>query len=147
MPRRIASIDGPDTIDLLTGMRMRIRRQQLGLSQKAVATALGVSFQQLQKYETGDNRVSASTLTRVAAALETSVAALVGEDESQPVSPVIAADLSTPGATELLEAYADIDDVAVRQALLAAAKVFAREADLSAWSQLGRRRRREPTPE
>lgn len=128
-------------------MRMRIRRQQLGLSQKAVATALGVSFQQLQKYETGDNRVSASTLTRVAAALETSVAALVGEDESQPVSPVIAADLSTPGATELLEAYADIDDVAVRQALLAAAKVFAREADLSAWSQLGRRRRREPTPE
>lgn len=141
MPRRISSIDGPDSIDLLTGTRIRIRRVQLGLSQKFVATALGVSFQQLQKYETGANRVSASTLTRVAAALETSVAALVGEDGSQPVLPVVAADLSTPGATELLEAYADIDDVEVRRALVVTAQVFAREADLSAWSRLGRRRR------
>ena len=142
MPRRISSIDGPDTIDLLTGMRIRIRRLHLGLSQKRLAAALGVTFQQVQKYETGANRVSASTLTRIAAKLETTVAALVGEDGSEPVSPIIAAELGTDGATELLEAFARIEDAAVRRALVVAAQAFAREADLSAWSRIGRRPRR-----
>jgi transcriptional regulator with XRE-family HTH domain len=127
----------PDSIDVLTGMRIRIRRIALGLSQKAVAGVLGVSFQQLQKYESGANRVSASALVKIAAELETSVAALVGEDGSQPVEPIIATHLATPDAAELLDAYASIEDAEVRKALVLAAQAFARDDDRRAWSRLG----------
>jgi transcriptional regulator with XRE-family HTH domain len=52
----------PDPVDIHVGSRVRMRRILLGKSQEAVATLLGVSFQQLQKYESGANRVSASRL-------------------------------------------------------------------------------------
>ena len=52
----------PDPVDIHVGSRIRMRRILLGKSQEAVATLLGVSFQQLQKYESGANRVSASRL-------------------------------------------------------------------------------------
>jgi len=70
----------PDPIDVEVGRRIRLRRKALGISQSELAGALGVSFQQCQKYEKGANRVSASMLVRIAAKLETTVAALVGED-------------------------------------------------------------------
>ena len=70
----------PDPIDVEVGRRIRLRRKALGISQSELAGALGVSFQQTQKYEKGANRVSASMLVRIAAKLETTVAALVGED-------------------------------------------------------------------
>lgn len=60
--RRAASIDGPDPIDVHVGQRMRLRRTMLGKSQDQIARALGVSFQQVQKYERGTNRISASRL-------------------------------------------------------------------------------------
>ncbi|SDE61649.1 helix-turn-helix domain-containing protein [Rhodospira trueperi] len=60
--RRAASIDGPDPIDIHVGQRMRLRRTMLGKSQDQMARALGVSFQQVQKYERGTNRISASRL-------------------------------------------------------------------------------------
>ena len=63
--RRVVREDGPDPIDLFVGSRMRERRLQAGLSQVALAERLGVSFQQVQKYETAANRVSASTLFRL----------------------------------------------------------------------------------
>jgi transcriptional regulator with XRE-family HTH domain len=50
----------PDPIDVHVGNRLRMRRLMLGMSQTEVATAVGVTFQQLQKYEKGANRVSAS---------------------------------------------------------------------------------------
>jgi len=52
----------PDPIDVHVGARMRMRRLMLELSQTQLADALGVSFQQVQKYEKGSNRVSASRL-------------------------------------------------------------------------------------
>lgn len=52
----------PDPVDIHVGARIRMRRILLGKSQEAVASLLGVSFQQLQKYESGANRVSASRL-------------------------------------------------------------------------------------
>ena len=50
---------------MFVGKRMRERRLQAGLSQSAVAELLGISFQQVQKYEAADNRISASTLFRL----------------------------------------------------------------------------------
>ena len=109
---------GPDPIDVAVGARIRIRRRWLGFSQTQLANALGITFQQVQKYERGANRVSASMLVKIAAKLETSVAALVGEDGQAPVEAIIYAQLATPGATELLAAYALISDGEARRALL-----------------------------
>jgi transcriptional regulator with XRE-family HTH domain len=109
---------GPDPIDVAVGARIRIRRRWLGFSQTQLANALGITFQQVQKYERGANRVSASMLVKIASKLETTVAALVGEDGQAPVEAIIYAQLATPGATELLAAYAQISDGEARRALL-----------------------------
>ena len=68
-------VTGPDPIDVEVGGRIRARRIALG----------GLTFQQVQKYEKGANRVSASTLVRVARELGVSVAFLVGEEGETPV--------------------------------------------------------------
>jgi transcriptional regulator with XRE-family HTH domain len=65
-----ASLNGPDPIDVHVGARLRARRKLIGMSQEAVADALGLTFQQVQKYERGLNRLSASKLYRAAAALK-----------------------------------------------------------------------------
>jgi transcriptional regulator with XRE-family HTH domain len=113
---------GPDPIDVAVGARVRIRRRWLGFSQTQLANALGITFQQVQKYERGANRVSASMLVKIAAKLETTVAALVGEDGQAPVEAIIYAQLATPGATELLAAFAQIQDGDSRRALLTVAE-------------------------
>ncbi|MDG2520723.1 helix-turn-helix domain-containing protein [Caulobacter segnis] len=92
--------------DVKVGARMRLRRRMLQLKQKSLAELVGVSFQQIQKYEHGANRVSASRLVAIAHALETSVAWLLGE-EGVDTGPVFDATplLATPGALQLLESY------------------------------------------
>jgi len=60
--RKTISEDGPDPVDIHVGARLRQRRTLLGMSQEKLAAAFGVSFQQIQKYERGANRVSASRL-------------------------------------------------------------------------------------
>ena len=69
----MARIGGRDEIDAYVGARIGLRRSALGLSQSALAQQLGISFQQVQKYETGQNRISASRLHRAASVLGTSV--------------------------------------------------------------------------
>jgi len=63
----------PHPIDRHVGARLRLRRMQKGLSQSALAQAVGVTFQAVQKYESGDIRVSASRLYEIAKFLETDV--------------------------------------------------------------------------
>jgi transcriptional regulator with XRE-family HTH domain len=65
---------GPNPVDLHVGARIRMRRKLLGVSQERLADQLGLTFQQVQKYERGANRVSASKLYEIARALQTSVA-------------------------------------------------------------------------
>jgi transcriptional regulator with XRE-family HTH domain len=62
--------DHPSPVDVYVGGRMRLRRVQLGLSQGALANKIGVSFQAVQKYESGDIRISASRLYDVALVLQ-----------------------------------------------------------------------------
>jgi len=61
--------EAPDRIDLHVGGRIRVRRLLLGLKQQALARKLGITFQQVQKYENGANRVSASRISEIAEAL------------------------------------------------------------------------------
>jgi transcriptional regulator with XRE-family HTH domain len=60
----------PNPVDKLMGARLRMRRMMKGLSQERLGEAIGVTFQQIQKYEKGLNRISASRLQRLAQVLE-----------------------------------------------------------------------------
>ena len=64
----------PKAADIIVGGRVRLRRAQLRLSQEKLADRLGITFQQVQKYEKGINRISASTLVMIASALAVPVA-------------------------------------------------------------------------
>jgi transcriptional regulator with XRE-family HTH domain len=70
-PRSVSQLDG------VIGARIRARRQEIGVSQERLADAIGVTFQQVQKYEKGINRVSAATLYAIADALDTTVSQLL----------------------------------------------------------------------
>ena len=63
----------PDPVDKHVDARMRMRRLMLGMSQTKLADALGVTFQQVQKYEKGTNRIGASRLQQIAQALQVPV--------------------------------------------------------------------------
>ena len=110
-------------LDLAIGARLRTRRRMLGLSQSQLAEGLSVSFQQVQKYERGANRIAASTLMAAAQTLKVSVGWLVGEDvaDQGDDEPLLRA-LSRPGAAEILEAYNSIEDQRARHALLLLAR-------------------------
>jgi transcriptional regulator with XRE-family HTH domain len=125
----LASIDdisGPDPVDLAIGARIRLRRKSLKLSQGVLAGRIGVTFQQVQKYERAANRVSGSTLVAVAQALETSVGWLVGEESDQDgEAEALLQSLSIPGAQELLEAYVAIRSPSARRTLIDLAREIA----------------------
>lgn len=106
----------PDPIDLAVGARVRALRQQVGMSQNTLGEAVGVSFQQVQKYERGTNRLSASALVRVAGALGVSVATLIGEhpDDDEAMTEFVQL-AGKPGALELLRSYAAIPSGQLRQ--------------------------------
>ena len=72
---KLADLDGgPNPIDRHVGLRIRLRRKELGISQEKLAESIGLTFQQVQKYERAANRVSASKLWEVARALNTNIA-------------------------------------------------------------------------
>ena len=70
---RMASKGFPNPIDVHVGARIRLRRTLLGISQVKLAEAIGLTFQQVQKYESGVNRVSSSRLLDIANVLDVSV--------------------------------------------------------------------------
>lgn len=108
-----------DPIDIAVGARIRLLRKVRGLSQQALAEAAGVTFQQIQKYERGANRVSASMLTRIAKTLGVPVAEMFGENSaSSGAVDEVAALLAEPGALELLKAYAGLPRGVSRSALV-----------------------------
>lgn len=99
----------PDPMDVALGAAVRIRRRTIGLSQEALANQCGVSFQQIQKYENGANRISFSRLVQIAKALRCRVVDLMDvldapEGETQGEVDVLSR-MRTPGALELLAAF------------------------------------------
>jgi transcriptional regulator with XRE-family HTH domain len=108
-----------DPVDVAVGARIRLLRKLRGLSQQALAEAAGVTFQQIQKYERGANRVSASMLSRIAGALDTPVAEMFGEAGSGGGAiDEVARLLAEPGALELLRAYIELPRGPARTALV-----------------------------
>jgi transcriptional regulator with XRE-family HTH domain len=99
----------PNRLDVALGLRIRQRRKALTLSQTALADAIGLTFQQIQKYERGFNRVSFSRLVDIAHALECRVVDLIGDlDDASIPSPLFrqeTAHLREAGAPDLLAAY------------------------------------------
>jgi transcriptional regulator with XRE-family HTH domain len=144
-PAADAIVIGPDPIDVEVGGRIRARRMALGISQTALAKALGLTFQQVQKYEKGANRVSASTLVRVARELGVTVAFLVGEGGEPTASgadrgvglagPALAGagdnafgSLGIAEALELVEVFGRISDPSVRRAMVQLLQTMAKPA-------------------
>jgi transcriptional regulator with XRE-family HTH domain len=111
----------PNRLDVALGLRIRQRRKALSVSQTALADAIGLTFQQIQKYERGSNRVSFSRLVDIAHALDCRVIDLIGDlDDASMPSPLFRQDtahLREAGAPELLAAYAAAPR-AMRRAIL-----------------------------
>ena len=105
-----------DAVDRAVGRRIAARRAALGKSQSALAIEVGVSFQQLQKYEAGQNRVSASRLHRIALSLGVPVADLFPDPDGE-VSRDDAAPILTSEARAVLAAFERIRAAPVRRAL------------------------------
>jgi len=99
----------PDPMDVALGAAVRIRRRTIGMSQEALAEQCGVSFQQIQKYENGANRISFSRLVQIARALRCRVVDLMdvldtpGQEVSGDMD--LLSRMRTPGALELLAAF------------------------------------------
>lgn len=102
-------------IDKQVGARIRTRRQALQISQGGLAEAAGVTFQQIQKYEKGSNRVSTSRLAQIAEALEVPVAYLFDGLDGTKAAPDLLAD---PQIAKLLSAFTAIQNEVLRQALV-----------------------------
>ena len=96
-------------MDIALGAAVRIRRRSLGISQEALAEKCNVSFQQVQKYENGANRISFSRLVQIARALQCRVVDLMDvldAPERQGAGELdLLTRMRTPGALELLAAF------------------------------------------
>ncbi|HYX40944.1 MAG TPA: helix-turn-helix transcriptional regulator [Pyrinomonadaceae bacterium] len=118
------SVKRPDPVDIEVGHRIRIERLARGLSQTALANQLGVTFQQVQKYEKGVNRVGAGRLTKIAEVLGIEVGTffgakdmMQGDDAKEGAASPLKL-LTVSGAFRLLRAYGDIEDSGLRRAIV-----------------------------
>ncbi|MDP1555640.1 MAG: helix-turn-helix domain-containing protein [Hyphomonas sp.] len=127
----------PSGIDRVVGQRIRWRRRELKLTQEHLGELLELTFQQVQKYEKGVNRVSAGRLYEIAGVLGVPISYFFegaedfleaeqtefAEDQDEPHAPVM-----TPEMLELISAFQKIEDLSLRKSLLntvrAAASAF-----------------------
>ena len=105
-------------LDVLVGSRIRTFRMNRGMSHAVLAARAGITYQQLQRYERGTERVGASRLSRIAAALDVSVGEFFESCEAVSSSLSLPLRLLTePGALRVLEAYARTTNPRVRRSL------------------------------
>jgi transcriptional regulator with XRE-family HTH domain len=124
----------PNSVDVYVGARVRERRTALGLSLDELATRIGVVAQQLQKYETGANRISASRLFEVATALAVPVAWFyVGIDGASVAAehPSVSTDSLTAveQLPELISVFMQIECSALRQKLIELCRIIGKPAN------------------
>jgi len=113
--------------DREVGDRVRMRRKELGLSQGKLGEAVGVSFQQIQKYESGANRIGASRLKEISKVLMVPVSFFFEDPLDADAGDATAGLLSKPGAIELLRLYAKIDSAVLAEAVVELARSLARD--------------------
>jgi len=131
--RRLLPIGTPHPVDVHVGSRVRLRRTMLGLSQEKLGEAVGLTFQQIQKYERGANRIGSSRLYQFSHILGVPVSfffedmpedALIGMDAETPAgmsdhdqSELYGDPMSRQETLELIRAYYRIQDPKVRRRL------------------------------
>jgi transcriptional regulator with XRE-family HTH domain len=135
-------IETPSPVDVHVGSRLRLRRTLLGMSQEKLGAALGLTFQQVQKYERGTNRIGSSRLYDAALALDVPVAFFFEDmpidDRKIPSTAAseASADRLDPMAKretlELVRAYYRITDPTLRRRLFDVVKAAAKAAEPSA---------------
>jgi transcriptional regulator with XRE-family HTH domain len=129
------AMKAPNPIDVHVGRRVRLRRKELGISQERLAEGLGLTFQQVQKYERGANRVSASKLYEMARVLRVSIgyffeglddpASPIGDNYASAYNSVIEEMLSEPNGPQLAEAFLSIRRRSIRKGLADLAREIA----------------------
>jgi transcriptional regulator with XRE-family HTH domain len=122
------SIKAPNPVDKYVGSRVRMRRIMLGMSQEKLGDALGLTFQQIQKYEKGTNRVGASRIQQISEILQVPVSFLfeggpsttaIAAGESEAISPTYVADfLATSEGLALTRAFMRITDAKLRRSIV-----------------------------
>lgn len=124
----------PDPIDKHVGSRVRMRRLLLGMSQNKLGVGLGISFQQIQKYEKGDNRIGASRLQGMANILGVPVAHFFDEAPDSEATAAtdggnnpIADALATPDGVRLVHAYSEIQSPVVRRRVVSLVEAMTAE--------------------
>ena len=118
----------PNPIDRYVGSRVRMRRMLIGMSQEKLGEALGLTFQQVQKYEKGTNRIGASRLHRIASILGVPVEffyegaphmAGAPTGFAEPSSSTYVSDfLSTGEGVQLVKAFLEIKDPKIRRKIV-----------------------------
>jgi transcriptional regulator with XRE-family HTH domain len=142
MDKSEAPESGPNPVDRHVGLRIRMRRKELGISQERLAEAIGLTFQQVQKYERAANRVSASKLWEMAQALSTHIGyfyeglgdATLSDQENGAPGANIPRDtlqdfLLTPEGIELASVFPKIAKGRVRRKILDLVRAMAGEPD------------------
>lgn len=131
----------PNPIDIHVGSRIRLRRTMLGMSQEKLGESLGITFQQIQKYEKGTNRVGASRLQNISSILNVPVSfffedapgeqpAQAGGGFSEAASSNYVVDfLSSSEGLQLNRSFVKISDPKVRRKVVDLVKALAAEAD------------------
>lgn len=122
------SVKTPDPVDKHVGSRIRMRRIMLEMSQEKLGEALGLTFQQVQKYEKGTNRVGASRIQQIANILQVPVSflfegspsvALAANGLGDAPSPTYAADfMATSDGLALARAFTRISDAKLRRSIV-----------------------------
>lgn len=128
----------PNPIDVQVGARVRMRRMLVGLSQEKLGERIGLTFQQIQKYEKGTNRISASRMQQISEALTVPVAYFFdgshsGEKSeggfSEKSAPFITDFLSTSEGLALNKAFLRLKDPKVRRKIIDLVKSLAEEGE------------------
>jgi len=128
-------IKSPDPVDIHVGQRVRARRKMLGLSQTQLGKELGVTFQQVQKYERGTNRIGSSRLFRMSTTLDVPVAYFFeGAETKLPgyndaLSALDGDAFDRQETKELVEAYYRIADPRIRKKVLGLARLLSSGVD------------------
>jgi len=122
-----------NVIDAHVGSRVKMRRTLLGISQERLGNQLGITFQQVQKYEKGANRIGASRLQSIASALSVPIAyffeGLAAGDRAGPLEDDTARFVSSIEGRELNRAFARIGDQRVRRRVIELVRSLAGDAD------------------
>jgi len=128
----------PHAVDIHVGARIRQKRKEMGMSQEVLATQLDLTFQQVQKYERGANRVSASKLHEIAVSLKTPITYFfAGYGEDAPGATFMESDaertvsdfLMTSEGIELAETFPRIKNPKLRRRVVELTKALAEAID------------------